>query len=319
MKDGPVTVRPHARLDIKSAFNRKVLHLGNSAWGAFLRLVAEANDKQTDGLVDEHLLRIICDEHDREKLLSAFPWGASAMITKEGALYRLHDFLEWNDSAEIVRKRRQARVKAGRASGRTRREQVLSKCSNKTGTHGQRAGVGVGDGDGSDPDLTERVQGEPTAEPEQPPSTARLRAPTPRDVEYREAYERGIELGTGGRYVFPSAPWEQGALNDTLRKHAKDGAKALRGDDLIAWIEREAQAFADVGVDDARRWRGLSPTGFQQWQNEQRPGAPEVYPVTPLPPVRPPDPPIEPAERERRRANSQQALDLAANLLGGRS
>ncbi len=136
----------------------------------------------------------------------------------------------------------------------------------------------------------ERVQGEPTDEPEAYParsSDAHLEqdlnasvAKATREQDYQRSYETGIAKGKGGPYAMPNA--QRGELHQALLTFAKWGptnecgrppGSAIRGDDLVEWIAVYAEDFAAwvVKQPDEKTvsfYSAFGPRGFAKWLNE---------------------------------------------------
>jgi hypothetical protein len=101
------------RLDDKSAFHRKVLKAGNEAWGAHCRAGAVSSAEETDGRITLETCLAIAPLRVWTKLI-----GAGLVDRIEGSTdLQLHDFLDWNPSAEEVRSKREARAAAGHRGG----------------------------------------------------------------------------------------------------------------------------------------------------------------------------------------------------------
>lgn len=99
------------KLDDKSAFHRKVLAAGNEAWGAFCRAGASSSGEGTDGLITRAVAEAIAPARVWARLV------AVGLAERDSEDYRLHDFLDWNPSAEQVRAKQAARQQAGKRGG----------------------------------------------------------------------------------------------------------------------------------------------------------------------------------------------------------
>lgn len=105
---------------------------------------------------------------------------------------------------------------------------------------------------------------------------------------YQAAYERGIAAGRGGApYAMPDG--ERGALHQAMQTHARDEAgKALRGSELLAWIEHYAAEMvrwiARRPPEKRKFWPNPGPKAFLRFLNETA-EAPEPNPRSgPAPP-----------------------------------
>ena len=105
---------------------------------------------------------------------------------------------------------------------------------------------------------------------------ARVNPPTDRQLEYQRAYERGIEAGKRGPYALDAR--QRGELHLAIEKYAREpanghkGPVALRGERLLATLERMATAFAEDIVERARGdpkvievHSAFHPRGFLRW------------------------------------------------------
>lgn len=103
------------RVDDKAAFHRKVLKAGNEAFGAFARMGSWSSDHLTDGRVPIETALLIANEHVLQKLCFV------GLLEPDGADFVIHDFLDYNPSAEEIREERahnaEVKAKAGRAGG----------------------------------------------------------------------------------------------------------------------------------------------------------------------------------------------------------
>lgn len=89
------------------------------------------------------------------------------------------------------------------------------------------------------------------------------------EQKYRDAYERGIRRAAP-RVPFAVSGKVGGILGPALRAHAVDGSgEPLTGEAVIAWIEREAEAFRNATADRGQFFAGWSPFGFTRWLNER--------------------------------------------------
>lgn len=99
------------KVDDQSAFHAKVVAAGNAAWGALVRMGAHCANHGTDGLVSKDIAHVIGSSEEIARLL------ATGLLEQVEGGYLIHDYLEWNISAEQARKLRNKRAKAGKAGG----------------------------------------------------------------------------------------------------------------------------------------------------------------------------------------------------------
>lgn len=101
-----------ARLDDQVAFHAKTVAAGNEAFGAWVRMLAWSCAHMTDGKVPRAVARSITSAKSLARLLEV------RLLDADGDGYAVHDFLDWNPSAEQERAKRTARADAGRIGGR---------------------------------------------------------------------------------------------------------------------------------------------------------------------------------------------------------
>lgn len=104
-------------------------------------------------------------------------------------------------------------------------------------------------------------------EPEEPPT---------REQEYQRAYETGVAKATGAAYAMPEK--QRGELHQAIGKFAKGGksGKALRGPDVLEWVDAAAEDFTRWLLEQAKRderaigWYSAGgPKGMLKWLNEE--------------------------------------------------
>jgi hypothetical protein len=111
------------RVDDKSAFHEKILKAGNEGWGAFCRAGASSSGQGTNGRISIETAHTIAKpkvwKHLIEvaELVERIPGSTDLM---------LHDYLDWNPSADEVRASIEAKRNAGRKGG-TNKSSSLSK------------------------------------------------------------------------------------------------------------------------------------------------------------------------------------------------
>lgn len=258
-------MRAHSRLDVKSAFNRKAVHLGNGAWGAFLRLVAWSNDNLSDGQVDETLIRSIASDEEFSRLRTPFPWGPGPMLesTNVPGVFFLHDFFEWNDPAHTVAARREAKSRGGKtraqqlSSGPPAGPPPASPIGPPAGppeahppAQSQHAGVGVG----VVSDLrsgSEEGNQEPR-EPEAPAAAARI----PPEWEPSPAFWQWVATQGFDR---TSVQEHVGEFRDYWLGKKKDAERADWDATLRNWIRRKARDGEVRALPPAARTLTLLP------------------------------------------------------------
>lgn len=277
-------------LDDQSTFHPKVLKAGNGAWGAMCRMIAWSKAHGTNGEIPGSVARMIATG---EELDSAFEAG---LLETRPDGYAIHDFLDWNDSAQRVRAIREKRKKAGKVGGLSRQasakanaqasaKQVLKQNSSK--------GVGLDLSSGSDP------EGEPEGGIDR---TGVL----PAHARYADAYALGIQ-DAGFTFSGISAPWEYGALG-----RACAHAEGRRGEELDAWFRLAAKTYRQRTADKSGQ-NGYQPTAFLRWLDDTQWRAPRAKAPQPVQERRsPPEPTPEPF-----RPSDAQVTDLL-RAIGGK-
>lgn len=97
------------KVDDKSAFHEKVLRAGDAAWGLLCRAGAWSSGQGTDGRIPAHVAKLLCSAKAR---WSSLVEAGLVHATDDGG-FEIHDFLQWNPSADQVAAKREARSAAG--------------------------------------------------------------------------------------------------------------------------------------------------------------------------------------------------------------
>lgn len=121
-----------ARFDDKLAFHPKVLAAGDEAFGLWVRLVTYCCAHHTDGFLTDEQLRAF---PAKKTLISKLLRVRLLDRSKGGVL--VHDFLDWNPSAEqakakqtdLIEKRRKAGYVGGKRSGEVRKNKQLDQAN----------------------------------------------------------------------------------------------------------------------------------------------------------------------------------------------
>jgi hypothetical protein len=101
-----------AYLDDQSTFHAKVVSAGNGAWGACCRMITWSMAHLTDGKVPSRVAKLIASDDELADLIRV-----ELVHELEDGAVLIHDFLDWNDSAKEIRKKREAKRKAGKTGG----------------------------------------------------------------------------------------------------------------------------------------------------------------------------------------------------------
>ena len=107
-------MRSWFRVDPGATFDKKVEAAGNEAFGAWTRAGAWSAGNLTDGFIPRSTAHKIATRRVWEKAIVA-------KLVEDGADgYRIHDYLEWNPSADEVRSKSAKRAAAGRLGGQAK-------------------------------------------------------------------------------------------------------------------------------------------------------------------------------------------------------
>jgi hypothetical protein len=112
------------KVDDKSSFHRKIVDVGNEAWGAFCRAGAWSAEHLQNGRVPWSVALAIAPKPIWARLFSV-----RLCDPIDDAEFQIHDYLDWNPSREEVLKVRELRAASGRAGGKQRqaKRQAVAK------------------------------------------------------------------------------------------------------------------------------------------------------------------------------------------------
>ena len=96
------------RIDDRSAFGPKILAAGNAAFGAWVRMGAHTSAQEHNGHLTEFEARSIATVQEIKRLVVV------GLLDEVDDGYMIHDFLDYNPSAEEVQAMRAERAEAGR-------------------------------------------------------------------------------------------------------------------------------------------------------------------------------------------------------------
>lgn len=110
------------RIDEQASFHAKVLMAGNEAYGAWCRAGAWSSGHGTNGRIPRAVALTIAPERVWKRLVDArIEAGGNGLAIPTDDGWQIHDFLDWNPSADEVRAEREslreARRRAGMAGG----------------------------------------------------------------------------------------------------------------------------------------------------------------------------------------------------------
>ena len=203
--------------------------------------------------------------------------------------YELNDFLEYNPSREsVLSERARGKKRAEESRTKTRSPETPANVRRKFGSvSGGPVPVPVPVPTETKPPVVPPGD-EGFGDDDRESGVMTVAAPVANDVpqvrmtaeeKYIAAYERGIASGRADGSGFSMPLDKDGALHRSF-KHAVDADKnALKGVELLRWIEKKAEQFAIYGRTsgkDPSLLCGYRPTGFLSWLNT---GAPSSVPA----------------------------------------
>jgi hypothetical protein len=100
------------RVDDKAAFHKKVLKAHNDGFGALVRMGCWSSDHLTDGRIPIETALLIAPDDVLQRLCSV------GFLESDGDDFIIHDFLDYNPTAEEVRADREAKSAARREAGK---------------------------------------------------------------------------------------------------------------------------------------------------------------------------------------------------------
>lgn len=220
--------------------NLKIMRLSDSAFRLWVRGLCYCQTQLTDGRIPQESLRFMdARPKDIQQLTTSLVDGKSPLWEPiAGFGFAVHDYLDWNDSREVISEKRD----------RARQRASMSRTSRAR--HGERAphgaahvasGVVLGTADESDP--------EPEGEPERKPTTSV--APRRKDREFGRIFVHG---------------WQQHSLVAALGPHAEgfhldewlDGLTALADANGVTFPNKDVRwAWIQAQFTEEVRRRGL--------------------------------------------------------------
>lgn len=115
------------RLDDQGAFHEKVLAAGNEAYGAWCRAGQWSSGRRTEGFIPRATALSIAPLRIWQRLVAARGRSEHGLIEVHGDDFQMHDYLEWNPTADEVEAKRAARAEAGRRGGQRSAESRRAK------------------------------------------------------------------------------------------------------------------------------------------------------------------------------------------------
>jgi hypothetical protein len=298
------------RVDDKLHCHPKVDKAGVEAMGLWVLALSYAQDYGTKGGITLARVEKIVGNKAKAaryvaRLIDAGLWEPHP---SEPKAYLMHDFAQWNPSAETMQAHRSAvsaaRAEAGR-KGAAARWQTDGKgdgnCYGNSFTPGSQTdsparahalGLGSGSGSSRDRDLEEQT-------PIQPNGPIPAHMVRVQQEFWIAAYERAVRAARGPQaepFVFE--PHKVKSLVAVVQAHCRGPDRQ----NIDAWVERDVGEFVRaVRGDDARAWSFHGPDGLLRWHNAGRPGYSPPRPPRQAPPG-PPEEPYVPLLGEERMA-----------------
>lgn len=301
---------PWIKIDDQMAFHRKVLTAGNEAVGAWVRAMSWSAKEGTDGIIPKETAFALAPKRIWDRLCTA------TLVHKVDPGYEIHDYLDYNLSAEeIASKRRQvneARAEAGRKGAAAR----WQKDGNR---HGKPDGKPIAPATKPDgqtmaktmatecpqiPDprsqIPEKIPPTPVAEP---PSTRPMPASEARSwgAFWLETYERLVSDALG-----KPVSWDPHKARSTLDRLVTKLCPPEHRREPTAWLAELVPEFVDAARAKPSVYSAFAPAGFERWLNEREPD--EIDEPTPADPpaadraTNPSRVPMTPEQRARRMA-----------------
>ena len=289
------------RADDGLPFHRKVLRAGNEAVGAWVRAGAWSSSPAnlTDGWIPAEVCAQIAPPRVWAKLREVGLTEAPA-DGLDGE--QIHDFLDYNPSAESVRGKRSEWAQK-KANWREKRR--VSTEDKRVDTPKDKLGspplcpdavppapfpLPVPDpplpptgGDGTPTAPGGAAQRFALASPE-PPQRRTVAKPKrsigaePAHTRYAKAYAAGMTDVTLEPFTPPTDSHAQLVFRHVLPTHARaPSGEPLAGDALLAWIRASVAEWRRCAKPDAARYTpGFRPSHWQAWLDAGRPGAASV-------------------------------------------
>jgi len=128
----------HARFQIGFPKHRKIFALSDAAFRLWVSAIDHARDQGTDGRIDDLDLEIIprCPPKGRKRTATIGELVSSGLWDHNGDHWAIHDFLDWQDSAEeTTQKRRAAAERAKKYRKKRAAKNDASDTGSDTVTH----------------------------------------------------------------------------------------------------------------------------------------------------------------------------------------
>jgi len=269
------------RLDDSMAFHRKVLAAGNEAVGAWARMISQSCCELTDGRVARSTALAIASTKALKRLVDA-----GLLETLPSGDYQIHDFLDWNPSADDVKTKRERDIAQRKAAGTRGAEarwgrkhgeqdgEPPSPSPSRTHSESPSRSPSASDGSRTHPIPSHPIPEEKSPLPpvsERGENTGDKPSETTREQDYQRAYESGIREALGRSWTMPEA--QRRDLHQALVDFAKDPktGEKLRGPRVLRWLTFQAKELVRIvgeKGDDPKFWSSYGPRGMVRMLNE---------------------------------------------------
>jgi hypothetical protein len=293
------------RVDDGFSSHAKVLRAGNEAVGAWLRMGAEASRHLTDGYVD----KVVALSITTPKVIALLV-DVGLLEVREGG-WALHDYLDWNPSANSIKEAREA-DRARKASGRRaqgfRPDSTPLSGRNPVGVRSEssRSPVGIQPPGWPESDHPVRLSSPLLSSPrsQTPTESSNARETSGRNPE-QEPIKKTPNREESTLPELPRALPPLLTLDDESRAYAEQLGIRNPAEEFLSWKNRAISA-GRVSCDWQAEWRAACPR-IRNYQRRDRSldakfESPSVGPVP-----RDPNSPAILAERRRRDEDAEQA------------
>ncbi len=256
------------RLDDQGAFHAKVVQAGNEAYGAWCRAGQWSSAHLTEGRLPRTTALAIAPIKIWKRLVEARGTSKHGLLEETGTDFQIHDYLDYNPSAEEELAKRAARSAAGRNGG--------NKTAAKKAARAQATVQAIA------PAFAQAIapafaqaNGQQTSAPFPSPSPIPKRSEIPGSVVrepekprisrfeepfWRSSYAEVVAARLGGKWGFPDK--QLSAIRRSVEAHCTHLA------DIDGWLRAAVAAFVDATRDRSGFYAGLGPDGLLKWLNE---------------------------------------------------
>lgn len=247
------------KVDDKLAFHRKALAAGNAAMGAWVRMGSHAAAQLSDGFLSDSEVKLIGSPKEVAALLRV----GFLEVAEHG--YLLHDFLDYNPSADAVLAKQDVRRQAGRRGGEKSGESRRSKPESPPAPIGEANREAIASPVASTESNPRPVPARPV--PEDPPNPPGGGASPAELHRIGEVYAEAIREATGHPFGLPRSAGRDFA---EIARSVAPRAAAL---ERVEWFRTSAEAFARATKDDPIANQGFAPSRFLAWLNAGSPSS----------------------------------------------